>query len=340
MSSKKITMKHPIISTWSTYHRLFSSKDEDYDTTPLVVPEIVLEENPEAASSRETQQSAYRTAGIVYGAATLDHWSKLGKASSFSNAMLTSTTGAANILACIASYTLWSATKNSRLTSDTYKRLNLSLIMYSILMVISGFSSWKVASPLVYIASSTLAAHTYAAVVCFGGYFKGARGLAPGSSDLTTESTKNLVTGELITGTKFTINTVASSFKSLATLPYALGAVASSLMILHDAVITVALANRASLTALKLMKRSASAGVSSLFFGVLVTLADATKRGRLNGKTFVYLNAGTAFASLVVGGATALGGSLGGRGASTLLLAVSVGLSSAKNAYIHWPKNA
>ena len=150
-------------------------------------------------------------------------------------------------------------------------------------MVVSGLASWKVVDPLpgVYCASSTLAAHTFAAVACIGGYFKGARGLAPGSSDLTSESTMNLVTGELMTGTKFTFKAMFSSVKSLSTLPYAMGAMASSLMILHDVVLTFALANKGKLTALKLTKRAASAGVSSLFFGVLITLADATKRGRL-----------------------------------------------------------
>ena len=163
---------------------LCSSPSNDDDSTPLIVPEIVLEENPETAAARETQQNAYRTSGLVYGAATMDLWSKTGKMTSFSRAMLTSTTGAANVLAAVASYTLWGATKESRLTSDTYKRLNLSLAVYSTLMVVSGLASWKVVDPLpgVYCASSTLAAHTFAAVTCMGGYFKGARGLAPGSS--------------------------------------------------------------------------------------------------------------------------------------------------------------
>ncbi|GMI11892.1 hypothetical protein TrRE_jg11962 [Triparma retinervis] len=152
----------------------------------------------------------------------------------------------------------------------------------------------------------------------------------------------NLVTGELMTGTKFTFKAMFSSVKSLSTLPYAMGAMASSLMILHDVVLTFALANKGKLTALKLTKRAASAGVSSLFFGVLITLADATKRGRLSGKTFVYLNAATAFASTVVAAVTVMGkgslAALGGRSATTLLLAASVALVSARNSQKHWPK--
>lgn len=89
---------------------------------------------------------------------------------------------------------------------------------------------------------------------------------------------------------------------------------------------------------MKLMKRSASAGVSSLFFGVLVTLADAAKRDRLSGTTFVYLNAGAAFASLVVGTATYATGALGSKGASTLALAAAVGLRGAKNAFDNMPR--
>jgi len=178
----------------------------------------------------------------------------------------------------------------------------------------------------------------FAAVSCLGGYLKGARGLAPGSSDSTTETTKNLLVGELATGTKFTFKTVFTSLTSLRTLPYALGAVAASLMVFHDVVLTAVLANKTSLTAMKLMKRSASAGVSSLFFGVLVTLADAAKRDRLSGTTFVYLNAGAAFASLVVGTATYATGALGSKGASTLALAAAVGLRGAKNAFDNMPR--
>ena len=139
----------------STIITLCSSPTDDDDITPLIVPEIVLEENPATAAARETQQSAYRwggereeggggeehckngltrnvvpatrfachrTSGLVYGAATMDLWSKTGKLTSFSQAVLTSTTGAANVVAAVASYTLWGATKEVR-TADKKRHI-------------------------------------------------------------------------------------------------------------------------------------------------------------------------------------------------------------------------
>jgi len=120
----KLSPHKPNIVSSIPSSRLYSTPADDNDDTPLplVVPEIVLEENPEVQSARETQQSAYTYTAFIYGAVTMDYWNKMGRLTSFGSVVLTSTTGAASLLAAVAAYTLLGATKNSRLNSDTYKR--------------------------------------------------------------------------------------------------------------------------------------------------------------------------------------------------------------------------
>ncbi|GMI10566.1 hypothetical protein TrLO_g11182 [Triparma laevis f. longispina] len=302
--------------------QLRSSNSNDDDTTPLIVPEIVLDEGAEVVRARESQSSFYRTATWLYGATTFDSLSCAARIGGTpATAMATSVPSAALALAAVSVHTLKSASDSSRLNSDTYKRLNLSLMAYSLFNVVSGLASFKTLTPM---KSSQCAVHVYSVFVCLTGWLKGARGLNPEAS-ASAPTIASLAASELFTGFKNTLSTLSTASKSLSSLPYTLGAAGAFLMFLHDVILMGVQANKAALPAAKVVTRCASAAISSIFFGTLVTLADACNRKRNNGTTFVYLNGAASLSAMSVLLASLLNSaSLNGRVKATAALAFSV----------------
>ncbi|GMH96247.1 hypothetical protein TrVE_jg6461 [Triparma verrucosa] len=320
----------------SRAHTQLASQGDDSESEPLIVPEIVLDEGDEVVRAREAQSSFYRTATWLYGATTFDSLSTVARLGGPpATAMATSVPSAALALAAISVHTLKSASDSSRLNSDTYKRLNLSLMAFGLFNVVSGLASFKTLTPM---KSSQCAVHVYAVFVCLNGWLKGARGLNPEAST-STPALSALATSELLTGFKNTLSTLATASKSLASLPYTLGAAGAFLMLLHDVVLMGVLANKAALPAAKVVSRCASAATSSIFLGILVTLADACNRKRNNGTTFIYLNGATSLSAASVVLASLLNsGSLNGRVKATAALALSVCAVAFNNCRKNLPK--
>ena len=133
----------------SRAHTQLASQGDDSESEPLIVPEIVLDEGDEVVRAREAQSSFYRTATWLYGATTFDSLSTVARLGGPpATAMATSVPSAALALAAISVHTLKSASDSSRLNSDTYKRLNLSLMAFGLFNVVSGLASFKTLTPM------------------------------------------------------------------------------------------------------------------------------------------------------------------------------------------------
>ncbi len=308
------------------------SGEDDTSSLPLVVPEIVLEESPEQMASRDAQTNSYRTAGIMLAGCALDGLSKTAKVSHKPLlALATSVPTATAFLSMVTIYTLYTASSTNRLNSETYKRLNLSLAAYCFLKLLSFMSHYKAALPMSPSSPtySIVLCHFYPLLVCINGWFKGALGLGSTEPRSTDKQFLSIAGEELKTGTANTLSIMKSSVSNL----YGVGAMAAALMIFHDVIVTVVAKN--SVTS---MKRFSSAAIATLIFSTLVTLADAEERGRLKGKTFVYLNAAVSCVGATLSFATLSTGKLAPRSLSTLLISGLVSFKAFTKARTFWPK--
>ena len=309
-----------------------AAEEEEEEALPLVVPEIVLDEGEDFVRAREAQVSFYNSAVWMYGATTLDVISLASK-SGAGPPLVANVPAAASLLATVAFVTLKSAASSSRLSSDTYKRLNLSILLYSALTASAGLASSSTPNPA---KLSGVAVHIYGAFICAAGWLKGARGLNAPASSAGAEA-RGMALGELRSGAGQTFSILSSALKRPQALPYFCASLASGLMALHDAFLLLYLGNYGLLTGAKLTKRLYSLANSLLLAGASVTLSDAALRDRMSGTTFVYLNAASSLVGAAVGLAAVVGkGAVGGRGAVQAGLGAVVAAVAANNARKHW----
>jgi len=233
---------------------------------------------------------------------------------------------------------LYNATQRSRLGSNTYKRLNLSLLLSSFCNIGAAFAAMTIPDPAA--TSSYTAIQFYVAMVTLNGYMKGVRGLNSSPSTSQSSSLFEMLPSELGRGAKDTLQILAPG---KANFPYVLGAAASALVLLHELALGSTLHRNQALTAAALASRLNNAGVGLLLFGVFTSISDACRRkAPLNSKTFVCLNAGVGGLGLsaALGQAVKAGSvkALGGRGAATVGLALLISGTSLFHVKTHWKK--
>mmetsp|Transcript_10941 Transcript_10941/g.16504 ORF Transcript_10941/g.16504 Transcript_10941/m.16504 type:complete len:398 (+) Transcript_10941:71-1264(+) len=273
------------------------SNKEDDDSIDAVEAEIVLENTVESRRAKNSQVSSYRTGSLLYAAMALDAIKRRNALSIYSGAAMSMSIvspislAAGYLLAAASMHTLISAAEHNRLSSDTYKRMNLSLILFSIINIDAQFTNWP------FIGTSALLCQIYNGFTCVNGWLKGIRGL--GTSDGAGLTADSLIC-ELRYGMKTTIGGIMK-IENRISMGYVLSLAMASLVILHNVIIIPALWGKslARVNAIRLTATSRLLLVSALIY----TLLDASNRGRLKGTTFITLNTALSVCSFAVSGA-------------------------------------
>ena len=256
--------------------------NNDYDE--VVEAEIVLENTAESQKAKNSQVSSYRTGSFLYAAMALDAIKRRNDLSIFSGAAISMSItspislAVGYLLAAVSMYCLKSAAEHNRLSSDTYKRMNFALVLFSIINIDAQFTNWP------FIGTSAFFCQIYNCLTCVNGWLKGVRGL--GSSDgagLTADSLIN----ELKYGMKTNVKGVMK-IEDRASMGYLLSLAMTSSVILHNVIIIPVLWGKslARVNAIRMAATTRLLLVSALIY----TLLDASNRGRLKGTTFISLN--------------------------------------------------
>ena len=212
------------------------------------------------------------------------------------------------------SYIMVSAAKHDRLGSDTYKRINLSLLKYSIL----GISVIKLSgggNPILKVAYLITLINTI-------------KGYAYGVLGLDKKSGSDTLLQDFLKGIQSTFKGICSVPKNLKSVGYlaaTLFVMAMKLLKLKEIIFAV----QSSVASKEIAMSLARFNRLSLLALMIYTLKDAADRDRLSGTTFIQLNYLCAFVLAIVGG---VGGgtmtSLGGVSAAMAAFLALNGLSS------------
>lgn len=211
------------------------------------------------------------------------------------------------------SYILISATKQDRLGSDTYKRLNLSLLEYALL----GLAVIKLRggeNPILLVAYIITLINTI-------------KGYAYGVLGLDKKSGSDTLLQDFAKGTKSTFKGICSDPKNMKSFGY----LAATLMVASMKLLKlkeIILAARSAVAVKDIAKSLARFNRLSLLALMIYTLKDAADRDRLGGTTFIQLNY---LCALVLGIVGVLGGvvtPLGGANVAFAVFFAVNGLSS------------
>jgi hypothetical protein len=192
-----------------------------------------------------------------------------------------------HVLAAGLAYILvGAAQKEDRLKSDTYKRLNLSLVAYgavglSMVGLTSQFRTPMFVLPPLLAFINSIKGYTYGAL----GWDK--------------KSKSGKIVSDLMEGTKSTLLSMLTIPKNIKALGYLGATLMVETMKIHKLVEIVQLA-QAGANRLTIAIMLSRFGRLALFTTVLYTLKDAADRGRLEGTTFIELNllSSSAFAAM------------------------------------------
>jgi hypothetical protein len=211
------------------------------------------------------------------------------------------------------SYILISAAKHDRLGSDTYKRINLSLLEYAVL----GLSVIKLSgggNPILKVAYIITLINTI-------------KGYAYGVLGLDKKSGSDTLIQDFVKGTKSTIKGIISDPKNMKSFGYwsaTLMVASMKLFKLKEIILAVKSAAASKDIAMSLARFNRL----SLLALMIYTLKDAADRDRLSGTTFIQLNY---LCALVLGIVGVLGGvmtPLGGANVAFAAFFAVNGLSS------------
>jgi len=177
-------------------------------------------------------------------------------------------------------YILASAVKGGRLSSDTYKRMNLSLIVYGLLNCVSWKFTWVVDTvqrfPLLLLWAPFLTT-----VNAIKGYTYGVLGI--------NKAGKASILGDLKDGITSTMKGYLALPKNLQAAGYLGATYMFTMMTVAKLVEILRLLNHGA-SGLTVCSRVTRLARYTSMTTVLYTLKDAADRGRLNGTTFIELN--------------------------------------------------
>lgn len=211
------------------------------------------------------------------------------------------------------SYILISAAKHDRLGSDTYKRINLSLLEYALLGLSTQFLVGG-GNPILKVA------YVITLINAVKGYAYGVLGL-------DKKSGSDTMLQDFIKGTKSTIKGICSDPKNMKSFGYwsaALMVISMKLLKLKEIVLAV----QSGVASKDIAMSVTPFNRLSLLALMIYTLKDAADRDRLNGTTFIRLNY---LCALVLGIVGFLGGvmtPLGGANVAFAAFFAANGLSS------------
>lgn len=257
-----------------------------------VEAEIVVDSTPALQMEQKTQAAAYRTSSILYLALALDALKRksdiliFGGATNNLNTVSPVSMGAGFVIAAVSSHCLIGATEHNRLTSDTYKRINLALSAFSFMNFICHMISWP------FLGGAACFCSAYNMKVAISGWTKGIKGLG---RDKGRSLSRESYMSELEYGLRETWKG-AITFKSKEAVGYFISLSMATIVVLHNVIIVPILWQKslARVNAIRIASTSRLVLVSSLIF----TLMDAANRQRLKGSTFIKLNCALAAGSM------------------------------------------
>ena len=262
------------------------------DDADVVEADIVVEQTQASSMIRRRQVASFRTASILYVAMALDCWKKRNDVSVFAGSIskvlsITPPVSLASgyLLAATSSYLLLHATEQNRLSSDTYKRLNLSLVLFSLLNASAFVVNW----PFLGIAACLCNVNN--AMVSFNGWRTGVSGLSVDKRELYSDAYLR----ELKYGVETNLGGLRIC-KSAEAVGYFIAFSLTAITIFHNVLVIPVLWSR-SLPRINAI-RVASTARLLLANAITYTLFDASNRKRLSGSTFINLNFALSAASM------------------------------------------
>ena len=262
------------------------------DDADVVEADIVVEQTQASSMIRQRQVASFRTASILYVAMALDCWKKRNDVSVFAGSIskvlsITPPVSLASgyLLAATSSYLLLHATEQNRLSSDTYKRLNLSLVLFSLLNASAFVVNW----PFLGIAACLCNVNN--AMVSFNGWRTGVSGLSVDKRELYSDAYLR----ELKYGLETNLGGLRI-FKSAEAVGYFIAFLLTAITIFHNVLVIPVLWSR-SLPRVNAIRLASTARLL-LANAVTYTLFDAANRRRLSGSTFINLNFALSAASM------------------------------------------
>jgi hypothetical protein len=220
--------------------------------------------------------AGYDLSATVFLAASLLHLFKRG----FHSWSLYYIFGGGTFTVATTLYILKGAASHDRLNSDTYKRLNLSVISYSLLQLLMPVTSFGISEKLFFKGPALLAL-----VNGMKGYGYGVLGWdkSKGNSAIMTDIKEGV------------LSTIQGMTKiKTKSIGYWIGTVLLGIMSAFKAKELLALLlfpnPETPTTPIMLLSRISRFARLGLLTSVMYTLKDASDRGRLNGTTFVQLN--------------------------------------------------
>lgn len=253
---------------------------------------VSLEENEELAEDRKIlTMVGYRISSLVYMSFGLFviGWQGLQSPAQLPLALYVA---AGPVLAGGISYVLEGAAVNDRLSSETFKRLNLFLASYGAIWLTAAFLIRKtgpeiVTHPLI-VAASIISVFNSLRAWTFGVKgWKKAEGVSL-ASDLGS-TTANMLR-------------VSFSIKNFSGFVYLCGAFLFGFLKLKRLIYVFKLLGRDGVKASMISKTILQIGMYTLLSAVMVTLKDGADRDRLTGSSYVELNAISTFVLGSIGG--------------------------------------
>ena len=283
---------HFYSSSFQTMRRNIIALPMASEEPEAVEAEIVVITTPALQLEQKSQAAAYRTSSMLYAALGLDTWKRRADISIFEGAsknlsiVSPISMGVGFLIAAVSSYCLIDATEHNRLSSDTYKRINLALAVFSCMNSACYLVTWP------FLGTAASFCNFYNISVALNGWTKGIKGLGRDESRLLGYES---YLSEVSYGFRKTFESI-STIKSKVALGYLISLVMASVALLHNIIILPVVWNKslARVNAIRIASTSRLFLVSSIIF----TLMDAANRGRLKGSTFIYLNISLAVGSL------------------------------------------
>mmetsp|Transcript_41422 Transcript_41422/g.81171 ORF Transcript_41422/g.81171 Transcript_41422/m.81171 type:complete len:370 (-) Transcript_41422:410-1519(-) len=256
------------------------SSPSDDDDVPVLTAEVVVDGAPEAPSL-EIMARSYRNARVVYCGLAFDALVKSRTLPAVVGPLLPAGANIAvgNALAAAVASILVSAAAKNRLGSDTYRRLNLAVVVYSAVSFMGYLAAWPFTGP------AGAFCHVYGALVHMNGWTTG----------IAKEGGKTTLMAEFLRGTADTARGLVRWGEGGAkSAGYAAATGLLGVMVLHEAALLALKPIDPSIIARKYV------GLGRLLLASFLsyTMKDASDRGRLEGTTFIQLNGAMAAAAI------------------------------------------